>query len=400
MSEHESMNRREFFQKSVYKAGSVALTGGVLGAAIHNSHAEPPATPVAPPQPPAEMPAVKHRRLGRTGIEISEIAAPGDSLRDPLMFSLAVKAGVNYFHKADGSLSNPRNRELITKERDRFYLDVVIDALEEDRAYEEFERRRQKTGCDYIDFFKVHSTWNSVEDFQTKRGVLAAYDRLKKEKKVRWLALSKHNPRTNEVLTAALESDLFDAIQPAVSQIGEFQKLLALAKKKDCGVICMKTGAAGVGKKPELAKFGDPEQPYRTYFRYLLSLDGVTSVVSNFKNFEQMRENLGASGVPMSKTEVEAITLALLNAPRNYRDCITCGECRAACPGGLAVDEIMRYRMYAEDYGDYHAARQQYADLPAAWQELVASGRDIPADACPYGLSVAAELKQAHRWLA
>jgi len=39
----------------------------------------------------------------------------------------------------------------------------------------------------------------------------------------------------------------------------------------------------------------------------------------------------------------------------------------------------MRYRMYAKDYGDYHAARQQYADMPAEWQELVASGQGIPA---------------------
>jgi hypothetical protein len=66
----------------------------------------------------------------------------------------------------------------------------------------------------------------------------------------------------------------------------------------------------------------------------------------------------------------------------------------------LAVDEIMRYRMYAEDYGDYHAARQHYAQLPAEWRATAAAPDCIPADACPYGLSVAAELKQALRWLA
>lgn len=400
MSQHNDISRREFFHKSALKAGTVALAGGVVSAALHSAHAETPAPPALPPQPAGDMPKVQHRRFGRTKIEIAEIAAPGDSLKDPVMFTVAVKAGLNYFHKANGTFSNPRNQEVLLKDRERFYLDVVIDKLDEQGAYDEFEQKRKATGSEYIDFFKVHSTWNSVEDFQTKRGVLAAYDRLKKEKKVRWLALSKHNPKTNEVLTAALESDMFDAIQPAVSQIGEFQTMLALAKKKDCGVICMKTGAGSIGKKPEFAKFGDPDKPYRTYYRYLLSLDGVTSVVSAFKNFDQMRENLSASGAPMQKSEVEAITLALLNAPRNYRDCITCGECRGACPGELAVDDIMRFRMYAEDYGDYHLARQHYADLPADWKTLVASGTGIPDDACPYGLSVAAELKQAHRWLA
>ena len=401
MNEREKISRRKFLQNSVANAGVAVLGIGAWGATSLQAHGEEPASPPAPaPEPHAAMPKVKYRRLGRTKIEIAEIAGPGDSLRDPVMFKVAVDAGLNYIHKADGTFSNPRNQEILLKDRERFYLDVVIDSLEEQHAYDEFERKRTATGSEYVDFYKVHSTWKTVEDFQQERGVLAAYDRLKKEKKVRWLALSKHNPNTNDVLTAALESDMFDAIQPAVSHIAEFQKLLALAKKKDCGVICMKTGAASIGKKPEFAKFGEPDQPFRTYYRYLLSLDGVTAIVSNFKNFDQMRENLSASGAPMDKSEVDALTLALLNAPRNYRDCITCGECRGACPGELAVDDIMRYRMYAEDYGDYHIARQHYAALPAEWKALVASGKGIPEDACPYGLSVAAELKQAHRWLA
>ncbi|MEI6085876.1 MAG: hypothetical protein WCS70_16450, partial [Verrucomicrobiota bacterium] len=186
MSHHEPINRRKFFQKSVFTAGSVALAGGILQSVQGET-----------PTPPAEMPPVQRRRLGRTKIEIAEIAAPGDSLRDPVMFSVAVKAGLNYFHKADGTFSSPRNQEVLLKDREKFYLDVVIDNLDEDKAYEEFENRRKKTGSEYIDFFKVHSTWNTVEDFHNKRGVLAAYDRLKKEKKTRWLALSKHNPNTN-----------------------------------------------------------------------------------------------------------------------------------------------------------------------------------------------------------
>lgn len=379
------LNRREFFQKSVLTAGSVALAGSLVPTLQAQT-----TTPVAPP---AEMPAVKHRKFGRTKIEIAEIAAP--SISDPVMLGLAVKAGMNYFHKAEGTFGHARNREVLLKDRERFYLDVVIDNLEEDKAYEEFEHKRKQIGSEYIDFFKIHSTWNSVEDVQNKRGPVAAYERLKKEKKVRWLALSKHNPKTVEVLEAALATDLFDAIQPAVANIADFQRMLALAKKKDCGVICMKTNAAQASKKPELAKFGEADKPFRTYYRYLLSLDGVTSIVSAFKNFDQMRENLSASGHPMQKAEVDAITLALLNAPRNYRDCITCGECRSAC-GELPVDDIMRHRMYAEDYGDWETARQYYANLPAHWKTT----DGLPADACPYGLSVAAELKQAHRWLA
>ena len=399
MNRHEDISRREFFQKSVLKAGGVALAGGVVSAAIHSAHAET-TNPATPPQPPAEMPNIRHRQLGRTKIDVSEICAAGDSIRDPMMFALAVRSGVNYFHKAEGTFGNPRLREELLKNREKFYLDVVIDNLEEDKAYAEFETKRQTIGSEYVDFFKVHSTWKTVEDFQTKRGVLAAYDRLKKEKKTRWLALSKHGENTPEVLMAAMETGMFDQIQPAVPDIRDFQKVLKVAEDKNVGVICMKSGKAIKGKGPEIAKLGDPAQPFQTYLRYLLSLQGVTAVVSSIKNFDQMRENFGASGQPMTKTEVDAMTLALQQAPRDYRDCIACGQCHGACPDGLAVADIMRYRMYAEDYGDYDAARQQYAELPASWKAIVASGNGIRSTACPYGLALADELKQAHRWLA
>jgi predicted aldo/keto reductase-like oxidoreductase len=400
MNEREELNRRDFLKKSVVRTGLAAITGSLLGSTVLRATADEPAAPPAPPAA-EEMPKVKHRRLGRTNIEISELAAPGDTLHDFVMFMLAVNAGVNYYHKAEGTFSNPRNREVPLKDREKFYLDVVIDNLEENAAYEEFESKRKRIGSEYVDFFKVHSTWKTPEDFQTQRGVLAAYDRLKKEKKVRWLALSKHNPNTTEVLTAALETGMFDAIQPAVSHIGEFEKILKLAQSKGTGVICMKTNAIAAGRKPELSKFGDPNKPYQTYYRYLLSLDGVTGIVSNFKNFDQMRENLSSSGAPrMEKSEIDAISYALLNAPRNYRDCITCGHCRANCPDGLAVDDVMRFRMYAEDYGDRDIARAHYEKLPANWKATLASGKGVTDATCPYGLPLAAELKQAHRWLA
>ena len=130
MSQHEDISRREFFQQSVLKAGKVALASGVVGAAMQSVQAE--TSPSVPPPSPAEMPKVQYRRLGRTKLEISEIAAP--SVADPVRFSVAVQAGVNYFHKADGTFNNLHNREILLKDREKFYLDVVIDNLDEQRA--------------------------------------------------------------------------------------------------------------------------------------------------------------------------------------------------------------------------------------------------------------------------
>ena len=397
MNQPDGVNRRDFLRKSILGVGLGVLGGGVIGAGLNATAADEPAAAAPPPAP---IPKVKHRRLGRTKIEISEIAGASDGLGEQLLFTAAWQAGMNYFHKADALFGNEWARTILLKNRDQIYLDVVIDNTTEDGAYTEFENKRKRMGTEYVDFFKIHSTWNSVEDFQTKRGPIQAFDRLKAEKKVRWLALSKHGGNTPEVLTAAMESGLFDAIQPAVANCGDqFEQVLKVAQAKDVGVICMKTGAGAKGKQPAFAKFGDPEKPFQTYCRYLLSLPGVTSIVCFTKNMDHLRENLGASSQPLTRNESEAIRLALARSPADYRDCVGCGQCHAAC-GGLTVAEVMRYRLYAEDYGDRDTARTLYRQLPADWQEAVASGQGISDASCPYGLPLVAELKRAHQWLA
>jgi predicted aldo/keto reductase-like oxidoreductase len=208
-----------------------------------------------------------------------------------------------------------------------------------------------------------------------------------------------HGANTPDVLVAAMESGLFDAIQPAVQNCGDnFARVLKVAQEKDVGVICMKTGAAVQGKRAEFAKFGDPAKPFQTYYRYLLSQPGVTAIVCLTKNMNNLRENLGASGQPMTKSEVDSLRLALARAPAGYRDCIACGQCHGAC-GGLAVADIMRYRMYAEDYGDHEMARTLYRQLPADRRLAAATGQGVQDRSCPYGLPLVAELKRADQWL-
>jgi hypothetical protein len=127
-----------------------------LGASVLRAHGdEPPAAPAPAPQPAAAMPKLKHRRLGRTQIEVSEIVGASDGLGDFTLFLQAWNCGVNYFHKADRVFGNPRQRDVLLKNRDRIYLDVVIDNLEEQKAYDEFEAKRQRIGR--TNTFKVHS---------------------------------------------------------------------------------------------------------------------------------------------------------------------------------------------------------------------------------------------------
>jgi predicted aldo/keto reductase-like oxidoreductase len=70
------------------------------------------------------------------------------------------------------------------------------------------------------------------------------------------------------------------------------------------------------------------------------------------------------------------------------------------CPHGVPVADILRYKMYFEDYGEEKFAMQRYALLPASARPSRCAGCDAPCeDACPYGLRVRDRLSEADRQL-
>src|ERR1035437_3407226 len=128
MSDTGKFSRRDFLRKSVLGLGLGTLAGSVVPATLRTALAE------EPSPAPSSIPKVKRRRLGRTQIEISEIAGASDGLGERLLFTAAWQAGVNYFHKADVLFHNEWARAILLENREQIYLDVVIDSTSEDGA--------------------------------------------------------------------------------------------------------------------------------------------------------------------------------------------------------------------------------------------------------------------------
>jgi ferredoxin len=78
---------------------------------------------------------------------------------------------------------------------------------------------------------------------------------------------------------------------------------------------------------------------------------------------ELVDEYLGASGsVRVSRADFEL--LARYEARNGATQCrYGCGACLAECPEGVPIDDVLRTRMYADDYGDVRFARDEYACL-------------------------------------
>jgi predicted aldo/keto reductase-like oxidoreductase len=101
----------------------------------------------------------------------------------------------------------------------------------------------------------------------------------------------------------------------------------------------------------------------------------------------QVDEYLGGSGWQAPSREQTRL-LERYEARHGATQCrYGCGDCLNACPAGVPISDVLRTRMYAEDYSDLAFARSQYAALGA--------GASVPqlcaaacAGACPHGLDI------------
>ena len=75
-----------------------------------------------------------------------------------------------------------------------------------------------------------------------------------------------------------------------------------------------------------------------------------------------------------------------------------CGACLDACPEQLPIDDVLRYRMYFEDYGEEREAMRLYSRLEK--QADVCLGCSAPCTAsCPHGVPIQERTQGAHRML-
>ena len=75
-----------------------------------------------------------------------------------------------------------------------------------------------------------------------------------------------------------------------------------------------------------------------------------------------------------------------------------CGACLSSCPEGLPIDDVLRFKMYFEDYGDEREAMRQYARLDV--NADVCTGCSAPcANACPFDIPIPEATQKAHQLL-
>jgi predicted aldo/keto reductase-like oxidoreductase len=258
---------------------------------------------------------------------------------------------------------------------------------------------------DYLDICFVHAIGEKrgkkTREEEKKRlldeEMLSAYDALKKAGKVRFLAVSSHGPNNmEEHLLAAVMSGHFDIIMPAFNfmQFPELPYVLKVARNKGVGVIAMKTLAGA--KEMNLDVKGEPFET--AAFKWVLKHVEVNGLIVTMKTVENLDLYLKASGKKFSAADKPVLDRYARVFTKEY--CRTgCGTCEGACPGGVEIATTLRLKMYFTDYGMEKRALESYALLTDNAGRCLSCENDACRAACPHGLPVRELLTEAHETL-
>ena len=310
-----NLSRREFVRTLAAATGGSGMIGAALaGCRLTGSQRTEASEAVGD-----KLGKLPKRRLGtRMGdMHVTPVVMSYDWSRD--LYAPALAAGVNFVHKAGYWTSMPE--EFKNLPRESYYTDITVDSTPnhpdaEEAAYRQVTESLQRNGLRYYDIMRCHYGWKSVQEMKQKRGTHRAFERLKKEGKVRYLGVSQHPfVPYPEIIAAEIEEGLVDSMQVWYSYgyPAEVQQIYEMAHKAGIGMTAMKLCAHGWQRMSRdtarQAELKAPGMVGRALIRHVLTVQGSDSkpifdcCVSQLRNFEQFEENVGAASAKLADAE-------------------------------------------------------------------------------------------------
>ncbi len=297
---------------------------------------------------------MNYRRLGRTGLRVSEICmgtmtfgGVTDEAEAKKIFNRCLEVGVNFFDTANAYTGGQSERilgRLAKENRDDLVIATKVYnaqgqgpndmGLSRKHIIQACEASLRRLGTDYIDLYQVHA-----DDRETPlEETLSALDQLVRDGKVRYIGASNHVAwRLSDALWTSETRGLtrYECLQPLYNLIerGLDAELLPLCREKGVGVITWSPMAGGWltgkyrGDVPDDARLNEPGRPPmgatvdrekildtllnvaqglnatpgQVALRWVMDQAGITSAIIGARNLEQLEENLGAVDVEMDQ---------------------------------------------------------------------------------------------------
>ena len=375
---------------------------------------------------------MKLRRLGKTGLMVSEVGFGGEWLERhsaeecATLLDHAEKAGINIL---DCWMSEPKVRTNIGKalagRREKWFIQGHVGSTwqegqyvrtrDVDKCREAFEDLLERLQTDYVDLGMIHYV-DKEEDWEA---ILAGpyLDYVKELKacgKIRHVGLSTHNPVIGLLAARSgiVEMILFSInpafdLMPPTDEIDnyfveEYEGGLAgidparaefykVCEQQDVGLTVMKPFAGGRLFDEKRSPFG-VRLTAAQCIHYCLTRPGVASVLCGYDTVEQID---AAAAYETATQEEKDYASVLAGAPKHaYKGgCTYCGHCKP-CPAEIDIAMVNKLYDLAVMQPEVPASvRQHYFALGHRADECL--GCRQCESRCPFGVPVSRRMDEA-----
>ncbi len=256
------------------------------------------------------------RKLGKTGVEVTRIGLGGEGVLRTFgreedareVVHRALDLGINYFESARAYSGSESYYGLSLGERRK---EIILTSKSHDRTaaggWEHLHTTLDNMQTDWLDLWQVHDLRSEADLHAVfgPGGAIEAFDRAKREGKVRFVGVTGHeDPR---ILLKAFELYDFDTVlmpvNPAEPTYRNFlDSVLPEARRRNLGIIGMKVLCRGLGLRvPGL-------EDVAPWIRYALSRE-VATIVVGCDTPAQVEQNVAAAmaATPMADEERQAM---------------------------------------------------------------------------------------------
>lgn len=375
---------------------------------------------------------MKYRKLGKTGLEVSEIGlgCEGFNERDDEftneMFALALEQGVNCM---DLYSPNPdlhrRVGNIIHKKREQFILQGHLCTIWQNEQYKatrdiaevkmSFEAMLKNLNTDYIDIGMIHyvdsvKTWQQIAQGDIMRYALE----LKKQGKIKHIGMSSHNPIVAlEAVNSGLIEVLMFSVNPCYDLLPadedveklwaqssyekplfnldtDREKLYETCQRLGVGITVMKVFGGG-DLLSEYSPAGKAMTPNQC-IHYALTRPAVATVFSGVRSIDDLKKSLQYEYASDDEKDYASV-FASFTKMSWQGHCMYCGHC-APCPKSIDVASVMKFLNLAKAQGEIpETVYQHYMALDAKAEDCIACG--ACEKRCPFDVSIIENMKQA-----
>ena len=375
---------------------------------------------------------MKYRKLGTTGLEVSEIGLGAEWLERhnekevKEIIDCCESYGINIL---DCWMSEPNVRTNIGKairgKRERWIIQGHIGSTWQNGQYvrtrdlakveEAFSDLLTRLGTDYIDLGMIHFVDEETEFHKIMEGEFLDYVKEKKKQGIiHHIGMSTHNPKVAKLaaLSGVVEMILF-SINPAFDLLPasedlntyfadsyaedlngidpERAELYQICEQHGIGITVMKGYAGGRLFSPQTSPFGVALTPVQC-IHYALTRPGVASILAGYDSTEHVAQ---AEAYETATSKEKDYASVLAHAPHHAYtgQCTYCGHC-APCPAGIDVAMVNKlYDLATMQEEVPSTIKAHYESLSAGAKDCIACGGCEVR--CPFDVPVVERMKRA-----